>query len=67
MIETGGWPDPGQAGPGVDLAGLQHRAVQASVTLDVEMTEAGLRLTWQVPLRDQVLPPDRAPATRASA
>lgn len=67
MIETANWPEPGQAGPGADLAGLQHRAAQASVTLDIETTGAGLRLTWHVPLQDQVLPPDRAPASPAGA
>lgn len=67
MIEIAGWPEPGPAGPGADLAGLQHQAAQASVTLDIETTAAGLRLTWQVPLQDQALPPDRAPSSRAGA
>jgi signal transduction histidine kinase len=67
IVETAGWPEPGPAGTGADLAGLRHRAAQASVTLDAEATTAGLRLTWQVPLQDQVLPPDRAPSSQAGA
>jgi hypothetical protein len=67
VIETAGWPEPDEASPAADLAGLRHRAAQVDVTLDVETTAAGLRLTWQLPLQDQVLPPGYAPASQAGA